>query len=157
MTIKRICAECGSPYERQHTESRCQECNPKPTAIQQRQWEQQKNKGSAHQRGYDYRWARLSKRARALQPYCSDCGSPHNLTADHSIEAWARRDRGLPIRLQDIDVVCQDCNHDRGPARGPDATDEYRTATTIDDLDHLAADYIDDDLDQRVARGEIDP
>src|SRR5699024_1215494 len=132
MTIKRICAECGSPYERQTTESRCQERNPSEHRLRRRA--HQSNKGNAQQRGYDYRWAQLTKRARALQPYCSDCGSPNNLTADHSTEAWQRRERGLAIRLQDIDVVCADCNRDRGPARGPDATDEYRTAPTTDDL-----------------------
>src|SRR5699024_1621759 len=127
MTVQSICAECGAPYERDTPGARCQTCKPIVSPIQRRQWEKTKGpKPSPRERGYDERWRRLSERARRLQPGCSDCGTPHNLTADHSIEAWNRHERGLPIRLQDIDVVCMDCNLERGPARGPDATDEYR-------------------------------
>lgn len=62
--------------------------------------------------GYDHRWRRLSERARRVQPFCSDCGTPDDLTTDHSPEAWQRR---LPIRLQDVYVV----GRKRGRARPP--------------------------------------
>jgi 5-methylcytosine-specific restriction protein A len=68
-------------------------------------------------RGYDHAWDRLSRRARRLQPFCSDCGATEDLQTDHTPEAWARKAAGKPIRLQDIDVVCQDCNIARGAAR----------------------------------------
>lgn len=68
-------------------------------------------------RGYDSAWERLSKKARKLQPFCSDCGATENLQADHSPEAWARRAAGKPIRLKDVDVVCGPCNTARGQAR----------------------------------------
>jgi len=67
---------------------------------------------------YDWNWQKLSKRARRLQPFCSDCFAREDLQADHSPEAWERKAAGKPIRLQDIDVVCGDCNIKRGSARG---------------------------------------
>lgn len=106
--VLRPCITCGQPGE----QTRCTGC----------QTEQEKTyakapKSSATSRGYDNRWRTLSLRARRIQPWCSDCGSDQNLTADHSPEAWRRFEAGLPIRLQDIDVVCIACNIDRGSAR----------------------------------------
>lgn len=74
-------------------------------------------KPSAAARGYDWRWLQLSRRARRLQPFCSDCGATEDLTADHSPEAWRRKEAGLVIRLKDVDVVCRGCNARRGRAR----------------------------------------
>lgn len=79
-------------------------------------------KAHASARGYDWQWTKLSRRARKLQPFCTDCGNTENLTGDHSPEAWARKAAGKPIRLQDIDVVCGPCNQSRGAARGHSAT-----------------------------------
>lgn len=81
---------------------------------------------SREQLGYDDTWRALSRRARRLQPWCSDCGTVEDLTADHSPEAWRRREAGLVIRLTDVDVVCRSCNSRRGRARpwgreGPEA------------------------------------
>ncbi len=70
-------------------------------------------------RGYDEPWIRLSKRARRMQPFCTDCGTTNDLTTDHTPEAWARKNAGLPIRLTDVAVVCRSCNSKRGAARGP--------------------------------------
>lgn len=72
---------------------------------------------NARERGYDTAWTKLSKLARTLQPFCLDCGSTEKLEADHSPQAWERKSQGLPIRLEDIDVVCGDCNRARGAAR----------------------------------------
>lgn len=96
MTTLRPCLECGelSPW------SRCAE-----------------HARSREARGYDDRWQRLSRKVRQLQPFCSDCGSTEDLTADHTPEAWRRKARGLPIRLKDIAVVCRSCNSKRGAAR----------------------------------------
>lgn len=76
-------------------------------------------KAPAAARGYDAAWARLSKRARRLQPFCTDCGATDDLQADHTPEAWERKAAGLAIRLADVDVVCGPCNRRRGAARGP--------------------------------------
>lgn len=79
-------------------------------------------KGTATARGYDAAWDRLSRRARRLQPFCTDCGSTEDLQCDHTPEAWARKAAGKPIRLQDVSVLCGPCNRDAGAARGPSAT-----------------------------------
>lgn len=59
--------------------------------------------------GYDEAWRKLSLRARQLQPWCTDCGTTHDLTGDHL--RWPARG------LRDVDVVCRPCNSKRGPVR----------------------------------------
>lgn len=105
MTLK-PCQKCGEPTD----STRCDEHTTRPEPIVER--------ASARARGYTTSWDKLSKRARRLQPWCSDCGSTEKLSVDHSEEAWRRHDAGLPIRLQDTAVVCLACNNRRGPARG---------------------------------------
>lgn len=76
-------------------------------------------KGSTTDRGYDSQWDRLSKRARRLQPFCTDCGSTEDLQLDHLPSAWDRKAKRLSIRLGiDAQVVCGPCNRARGAARG---------------------------------------
>lgn len=99
MTL-RPCLICGEPSAK----SRCPEHRP--------------TKPPREQRGYDYRWQQLSRRARRLQPFCTDCGSTEDLQADHTPEAWERKANGLPIRLRDIEVRCGTCNRNAGAARG---------------------------------------
>lgn len=120
--LKSICPRCGIAWEPTDSRAECKSCRPRDDGTTDKYL-----RGNRHERGYGNRWARLSKRARELQPFCSDCGRTDTLTADHSIEAWKRHDAGLPVRLQDIDVVCRQCNTDRGAARGDGATDEYRS------------------------------
>lgn len=76
-----------------------------------------KAKPSARARGYDAAWDRLSRKARKLQPWCTDCGATEDLQLDHLPEAWARHDAGLPIRVQDVEVCCGPCNRARGAGR----------------------------------------
>lgn len=102
------CLSCGTPCEN----GRCTDC-----ATENRKQYGNKRTGTATQRGYDRRWRLLSEKARRIQPWCSDCGSDKNLTADHSEEAWRRYNDGLPIRLKDVSVVCLPCNIDRGSSR----------------------------------------
>lgn len=72
--------------------------------------------------GYDAAWDRLSRRARKLQPFCLWCGTTEDLTTDHTPEAWQRKEAGLPIRLQDVRVLCRADNARAGSARGPAPT-----------------------------------
>lgn len=51
---------------------------------------------------------------------------------DHSTEAWAAHDAGKTITADMVDVVCRACNGERGPARGPNATDEHRPNQAAD-------------------------
>ena len=101
MTLLKPCLTCGELSE----QTRC----PEHTVYSVQP--------SSTARGYDAAWNRLSKRARRMQPFCSDCGATDDLTTDHSPEAWRRRDAGLVVRLADVDVVCRSCNSKRGRAR----------------------------------------
>ena len=107
----RICLTCGELTERSH----CEECFPKVRKAQRGT-----PKRSAQERGYDSRWARLSRKARKLQPFCSDCGATEDLQLDHTPETWERIERRLPINLEHTGgVVCGPCNRARGDARNP--------------------------------------
>lgn len=79
-------------------------------------------RGTAKERGYDSRWDRLSKRARALQPWCSDCLTTKDLTGDH--ERWPATD------LSHLDVVCRACNSRRGAIRGKAGGDAHDGGST---------------------------
>ena len=103
----RPCLVCGEPSD----ETRCVEHR-----IEHRR-QRDEHRGSAHERGYTSAWSRLSVKARKLQPFCLDCGTTTNLSADHKPEAWQRVAEGKPLRLQDIDVTCRDCNAARGSSR----------------------------------------
>ncbi|WP_343953434.1 hypothetical protein, partial [Tsukamurella spumae] len=96
----RPCIDCGDVVP---TGIRCPTCQP-PEAPER----------TPAARGYDAAWRNLSRRARRLQPFCTDCGATDDLQADHTPAAWDRKARGLPIRLRDIDVVCGPCNRARG-------------------------------------------
>ena len=100
------CLTCQTPTERSY----CDEHAPKP-------WRHRE--GSARARGYSSAWDKLSRRARRLQPFCSDCGSQHDLQLDHTERTWQRYEQGKVVRLKDTGgVVCGPCNRARGAARG---------------------------------------
>lgn len=99
MTLK-CCVVCGELAE----SNRCSEHQLKPSR-------------NFREKGYDAAWDRLSRKARKLQPFCADCGATDNLEADHLPSAWHRREQGLKVRLQDVEVVCGPCNRRRGSAR----------------------------------------
>ena len=130
-----ICPECGDRFDRDDSYAECSECRPRRTSRPNHDY-----RGSSTARGYDYRWRKLSERARRLSPQCEDCGAVDGLTTDHSTEAWRRREAGLPIRLRDVAVVCARCNAERGAARGARADGHERwerpdLAQLADDLD----------------------
>lgn len=125
--VKNICAECGAAYEQVDSRAVCSACRPRDDGSKDKYV-----RGNRHARGYDNRWQRLSKRARELQPFCSDCGRSDHLTADHSVAAWQAFEQGKRITLDMIDVVCRWCNADRGAARGVDATDAYRSGGQVE-------------------------
>lgn len=110
-----VCPSCGTPHDRTTTCPNCKPTNTRDTAAEDTL------RGNARARGYNTAWDRLSRRARTLQPWCTDCGTTHDLTVDHSPAAWDRQAAGQPIRLDDVDVVCRPCNGRRGAARGPNA------------------------------------
>jgi 5-methylcytosine-specific restriction endonuclease McrA len=102
----RPCLGCGEPV----SGSRCQDCSERHRAERPFPSGKRLSKATASERGYDSNWQRLSKRARQLQPWCSDCGTDSDLTGDHL--RWTARS------LEDVDVVCRSCNSARGPLAG---------------------------------------
>lgn len=101
MTL-RPCIDCGEPTPA----GRCPAHRP-PSAP----------KPSPRRRGYTTAWDKLSKRARRAQPFCLHCGRSDDLQADHLPAAWERQAAGLPVRLDDVRVLCGPCNRAAGPAR----------------------------------------
>lgn len=113
-----VCPDCGNVFERDESVKRgsCPDCHDFGQ-DDNRTFFSRAGKTTT-QRGYGARWQRLSRKARQLQPFCSDCGATEDLTGDHTPEAWARYEAGKVLRLKDIDVVCRTCNGERGKARG---------------------------------------
>lgn len=98
----------------------CDELSEKPLCSEHQPAPKPRPKAKAKQAAYDAQWTRISKQARKAQPFCLWCGATTDLQADHTPQAWARRDKGLAIRLQDIRVLCAPCNREAGQARpGP--------------------------------------
>lgn len=104
--MRKPCTSCGEPH---NGPGRCPDCTRNADA--------QRDRTSATQRGYTSAWNRLSRQARRAQPFCSTCGATQDLTCDHSPQAWERHQAGLPIRLEDVDVLCRPCNARKGRAR----------------------------------------
>ena len=103
----RPCLDCG-------TLSSGSYCPPHQTAVNRAR---DARRGSSHDRGYDASWARLSKAARAAEPWCHTEGGcpypdsgvpPNDLVADHRIPGSL--DGG-------VEVLCRRCNSRRGGAR----------------------------------------
>lgn len=104
----RPCLGCGQITQA----TRCTDC----AALRSQRVEIRR--GTSRDRGYDSRWDRLSRRARRMQPFCTDCGTTENLTADHL--RWPAR------TLADVEVCCLDCNIKRGAARGDNVRTDPR-------------------------------
>lgn len=115
----RPCLDCGEPS----AGPRCPEHTTRPHRVDR--------KPHAAARGYDHQWTLLSRRARRMQPWCTDCGGAEDLQGDHLPSAWERKAAGLPIRLQDVDVVCGHCNRARGAARGQKSNTTTRGAAPM--------------------------
>src|SRR5690625_1082517 len=84
--LQSVCPECGSVFSRQDSSAYCTDCKPRRDYFTRTK--------TTHERGYNERWNRLSRKARELQPFCSDCGTMDDLTADHTELAWQRFDAG---------------------------------------------------------------
>lgn len=119
--MKSPCLDCNELTKG----SRCEECSEKVKQVKMINLPDTQPAASA--RGYDWAWTKLSVKARKLQPFCTDCGSLDDLQADHTPEAWRRKEKRLTIRLQDIDVVCGPCNRARGAARGSNARSDSKS------------------------------
>jgi 5-methylcytosine-specific restriction protein A len=109
----RPCLDCGQviqpPSDDVHWLCLCSECDGKRKANSPTKRGKRLSKKSGTALGYNQAWRRLSKEARRIYPYCMDCGTQDDLTADHL--HWPAR------TLLDVEVVCRACNSKRGPLR----------------------------------------
>lgn len=114
--MNRPCLRC---QELVASGSYCAECKPK------------RKPRPSRARGYDRKHEELSRQARRLQPWCSDClthGGPKNpLTLDHTPQAWAKVNAGKRLTIKDVAaglavVRCLRCNIAAGAARGANVT-----------------------------------
>lgn len=112
--ISKPCLTCGALTT---NESRCSACEPIAARLRGRGRAKTQAQRERDSEKYNASWTRLSKRARSIQKFCSDCASTEDLTTDHLPTAWQRVEDHLPIRLQDVDVVCRSCNAKRGSAQ----------------------------------------
>lgn len=100
----RPCLDCSAPA----ASTRCATCS----ATEERR--RRATRPTDLQRGYDYRWRKLSERARRLQPFCVDCGTADDLTTDHLIPL-AKGGTRRPT-MADVVVRCRSCNSRKGTA-----------------------------------------
>lgn len=103
--LPRPCLTCGDLSLASH----CPEHTAHPPDLRRGRDRSTVGRGSA--------WVKLSRRARALQPWCLDCGTRQDLTTDHTPAQWSRILASLPMRLELCDVCCRSCNSKRGPAQ----------------------------------------
>lgn len=122
--MTKSCLRCGAPSP----SSYCPEHTPKT-------WNHRE--GSSRSRGYSTSWDKLSRRARRLQPFCTDCGATDDLQLDHTPRTWELIDAGKTPRLKDTGgVVCGPCNRRRGSGRNrvePSAIGSLAAAQTHGD------------------------
>lgn len=96
----RLCLRCGkatSAIRKEHRPVLCDACR--------RAWERERNEARPW---YEGTWPRLRRRALALQPWCTRCGSRTDLEVDH-VEG-----RTLDEGLQ---VLCRRCHQLKGANR----------------------------------------
>ncbi|EHB54778.1 HNH endonuclease [Mycolicibacterium rhodesiae JS60] len=98
MTLK-PCVVCGTPA----TGSRCHDHRLKNNRTARR---------SHGQAAHDPRWRALSAEARRQQPWCDDCDSSSDLTADHIIPKSVAPE--LVHAIENVAVRCRSCNSLRG-------------------------------------------
>jgi 5-methylcytosine-specific restriction endonuclease McrA len=108
--MSRPCIRCGVLT----TRTRCVPCA--------RAWERTRRPPRSA-RGYDQVWQRISKAARAAQPWCSRCGSPFDLTVDHV----------LPHSLLGgVRVLCRSCHGQIGARTDRPTRDQAGWGPVVD-------------------------
>ena len=95
----RPCLACGDLIT---AGTRCSSCTPADT---------KKPRQIAHA-GTDSQWRRLSLRARRMQPFCIDCHTDQDLTADHILPVDQFPE--LAYAMENITVRCRPHNSARG-------------------------------------------
>lgn len=99
MKLPRPCVDCGAVTRA----TRCIECQ----RVRDRQ------RPSRLDRGYDYRWRKLSKQLREIHPFCKQCGATKDLTVDHIVPLVDLAPE-LRYEISNLQVLCRRCNSSKG-------------------------------------------
>lgn len=99
MKLPRPCVDCGTIVRA----ARCAQCQ----RIKERQ------RPSRLDRGYDYRWRKLSKQLREMHPFCKQCGATKDLTVDHIVPLVDLHPE-LRYEISNLQVLCRRCNSTKG-------------------------------------------
>lgn len=97
--LPRPCVDCGVIVRA----SRCKSCS----RVRDRR------RPTRTQRGYDYKWNKLSKQLREIHPFCKQCGSTKDLTVDHIIPLVDLHPE-LRYEISNLQVLCRRCNSSKG-------------------------------------------
>lgn len=120
--VMRPCLDCGELS----TQSRCQDHRREQRQAKEQRYIEQHGHRRERLAGHGTtEWIRLSKRARKMQEFCMDCRRTEQelravgerLEADHLPSAWHKHSQGKALSLNDIEVVCGQCNRARGSSR----------------------------------------
>lgn len=97
--LPRPCVDCGVVVRA----TRCKSC----ARLRERA------RPSRLDRGYDYKWRKLSKELRAIHPFCRQCKSIKDLTVDH-IVPLVDLHPDLRYEISNLQVLCRKCNSSKG-------------------------------------------
>jgi 5-methylcytosine-specific restriction protein A len=109
--LMRPCLDCGRPIPGTH--KRCA-LHAKPG---------NRRGATTTERGYGAAHQRRARAVIAAHPWCQECGTTENLTADHVTPI---ANGGDP--LGDLQVLCRSCNSTRGNTRGEGVPSRRETA-----------------------------
>ena len=120
MARKKTCAGCFTNHPPQDlTRGRCRDCARSYDRAKMAR--RRARRGTTSERGYDNRYRELRRQAIAAHPYCADCGTTADLTADHIVPLSQGGDpHGALV------VRCRSCNS----RRGAPLASKNRSATT---------------------------
>ncbi|MGA4950432.1 HNH endonuclease [Streptomyces lydicamycinicus] len=71
-----------------------------------------KSKNTRVKGKYDHQWQKVRAQAIRLHPFCSHCGTTHDLTGDHIVPLA----QGGTNTLDNVRVLCRSCNSRREQA-----------------------------------------
>ena len=118
------CLDC-SELTHEPTQGRCEECAAERRRVKERGRTRTRDNRPDRTGPQAAAWRRLSVRARKSQPWCSDCHETRTqveargdrLEADHLPSAWHKHQEHKPLTLEDVEVVCGQCNIARGSSQ----------------------------------------
>lgn len=104
----KTCAGCFTNHPPQDlTRGRCPDCARSYDRAKMAR--RRARRGTTSQRGYDSQYRELRKEAIAAHPYCADCGTTDDLTADHIVPLSQGGDPNGALAVR-----CRSCNSRRG-------------------------------------------